>query len=180
MSAKPVGLYGAKYSVFASATDEPMSKVSGAVSWPFSFLAASICSWLEAESRLGLMVMPYFLVKRSKISWYLAQSPGVATMLRLPSFFAAATSASMPSAEATSMAVAACWRPLCCSRRRRSSKRRARGDNGRCGGEAGDASALPYHGISSSARVDRRAFDPTRRNAREAGVRVGQRQVTGR
>ena len=69
MSSQPVGLYAAKYCVFASATDEPMSKVSGAVSWPLSFLAASISSWLEALSWLGLIVMPYFLVKPSKISW---------------------------------------------------------------------------------------------------------------
>ena len=58
MSFQPAGLYAAKYRVLARATDEPMSKVSGAVSWPFSFLAASISSWLEALSWLGLMVMP--------------------------------------------------------------------------------------------------------------------------
>ena len=56
-------LYGAYMSVFASATDWPRSKTSGARSVPFSWSAALISSWLAASGWSDWTLMPYLSSK---------------------------------------------------------------------------------------------------------------------
>ena len=59
MSSQVDTLYGANMEVFASATDWPRSKTSGARLVPLRDFAALISSWLAASGWAELTLMPY-------------------------------------------------------------------------------------------------------------------------
>jgi hypothetical protein len=61
-------LYGANFATLASATAVPRSNTSGALGWPFSWLAALISSWLEASGWAEFTLMPYLAVNALMIS----------------------------------------------------------------------------------------------------------------
>jgi hypothetical protein len=61
-------LYGANRATLASATAVPRSNTSGALSWPLSWSAALISSWLDPSGWAELTLMPYLSPKVLMIS----------------------------------------------------------------------------------------------------------------
>ena len=68
MSAQVATLYGANLATLAVATAPPRSKTSGALSWPLSWSAALISSWLDASGWAELTLMPYLALNALMIS----------------------------------------------------------------------------------------------------------------